>query len=162
MDVRGVTLQPLLRRRRLYSGALNLTFLSVRSFVRPSAAAKIKTVTDETIKTCQKSRNFQAFSKVWCTSRFCVNLFWCPKMIKKCRFTNWKTIQKGAKNTLKSSDFLCFDAEMARKTDVTLCPTTRFRSWNDNFLKLGQSTTNLDFMHIFDIFGPSAPHAPRV
>ena len=47
---------------------------------------------------------------------------------KFCRFTNGKTIQKGAKNTLKSSDFLCFDAEMTRKTDVTLCPATRFRS----------------------------------
>ena len=47
---------------------------------------------------------------------------------KFCRFTNGKTIQKGAKNTQKSSDFLCFDAEMTRKTDVTLCPATRFRS----------------------------------
>ena len=106
---------------------------SVRSSVRSSvclfAATKIKTVTDETIKTCTKSTKISGvFEGMVYFKILCQFILVSKNDQFFCRFTNGKTIQKGAKNALKSSFFLCFDADMTRKTDVTLCPVTRFRS----------------------------------
>ena len=89
----------------------------------------MKTVIDETIKTRLKITNILVVFEGTDHFQILCQLILMPKNdIKICRFANGKSIQEGAKNVLKNNDFLCFGAEMNRKTDVTLCPTTRYHS----------------------------------
>ena len=153
--------------KALLFGSLNFHFSvrpSVRPFVRSSAATKMKTVTDETIKTRPKNTDILVVFEGTDHFHILCQLILMPKNDpENLSFYEGKNDPEGSqKRTQKYLIFVVLTQIYTVKR-MSRCALQRdIVRETTNFTNSGCPLQNLKFTCSSDIFGSSAPHALRV